>query len=173
MLVIDARAAAEYAKGHVPGTLNIPFGGSFLTWAGWLIPYDQDFYVITDQQDEVRRALALIGLDRIAGFIPSSAADGAETVKQVSAEDLAARPNDVVVIDVRNDAEWDEGHIPSAIHIPLGHLAERIDEIPKDKTVVMQCQGGGRSSIASSLMLKLGRKDVANLTGGYRAWVAR
>ena len=172
-LVIDSRSADEYAKGHVPGTLNIPFGGSSLTWAGWLIPYDRDFYVVADQPAEVRRALSLIGLDRIAGFIPSSAANGPETVTQMSAHDVAARPNDVVVIDVRNDAEWNEGHIPSAIHIPLGQLAARIDEIPKDKTAVMQCQGGGRSSIASSLMQKLGRKDVANLSGGYKAWVAR
>jgi hydroxyacylglutathione hydrolase len=170
VLVIDARSAKEYAKGHVEGTLNIPFGGSFVTWAGWLTPYDQDFYVITDQQDEVRRALSLIGLDRVAGFIPPALASGPETVKQVSAQDLAAELEDVVVVDVRNDAEWDEGHIPSAIHIPLGHLAERIGEIPKDKPVVLQCQGGGRSSIASSLMQKLGRKDVANLAGGYTAW---
>jgi len=172
-LVIDTRSAKEYAKGHVHGTLNIPFGGSFLTWAGWLVPYDRDFHVVTDQREDVQNALSLIGLDRIAGFIPSTAASGPETVDQVSADDVASRPNDVVVIDVRNDAEWSEGHIPSAIHIPLGHLAERIDEIPKDKPVVMQCQGGGRSSIASSLMLKLGRKDVANLAGGYKAWKAR
>jgi hydroxyacylglutathione hydrolase len=174
-LVIDTRPAAAFAKGHVPGTLNIPLGGSFITWAGWLIPYDRDFYVIADQADEARRALSLIGLNRIAGFFPSSAADGIETVGQMSADEVAAAlpANDVVVVDVRNDAEWNEGHIPSAIHIPLGHLAERIDEIPKDKTVVMQCQGGGRSSIASSLMLKLGRKNVANLSGGYKAWKAR
>ncbi|MEP6783619.1 MAG: MBL fold metallo-hydrolase [Acidobacteriota bacterium] len=174
-LVIDTRSAEEYAKGHVAGTLNIPFNGSFVTWAGWLIPYDQDFYVVAEQRDEVQRALSLIGLDRIAGFIPSSDATGTELVEQVSAAEVAARlvSHDVVVIDTRNDAEWNEGHIPSAIHIPLGHLAERIDEIPKDRPVVMQCQGGGRSSIASSLMLKLGRKNVANLSGGYKAWIAK
>ena len=73
-----------------------------------------------------------------------------------------------MVIDVRNDSEWNEGHIPSAIHIPLGHLAERIAEVPADNAVVVQCQGGGRSSIAASLLQKMGRKNVANLTGGYQ-----
>ena len=74
------------------------------------------------------------------------------------------------MIDVRNDNEWNEGHIPSAIHIPLGHLAERIAEVPDDKPIVVQCQGGSRSSIAASLLQKMGRKNVANLTGGYKAW---
>jgi hydroxyacylglutathione hydrolase len=168
-LVIDTRPAADYARGHVAGTLNIPFGGSFITWAGWLVPYDADFYLVSDRIEEVRRALALIGLDRIAGYFPGSVAQGSERVEQVSAEEL----DDQVVIDVRNDAEWNEGHIPSAIHIPLGHLAERIAEVPADKKVVMQCQGGGRSSIAASLMQKMGRRNVANLNGGYKAWVKR
>jgi hydroxyacylglutathione hydrolase len=168
-LVIDTRPAEVFARGHVPGTLNIPFGGSFITWAGWLMPYDRDFYLITDQIADVRRALALIGLDRIAGTFPSSAAIGDERVDQVSPNEL----DEVVVLDVRNDNEWNEGHIPSAIHIPLGHLADRISEVPDDKRVVVQCQGGGRSSIGASLLQKMGRKNVANLAGGYKAWAAR
>ena len=75
--MIDTRPAEVYARGHVPGTLNIPLGGSFITWAGWLVPYDRDFYVVTDRIDEVRRALALIGLDRIAGYFADAAATGA------------------------------------------------------------------------------------------------
>ena len=181
-LVIDTRPAADFAKGHVPGTLNIPMNGSFVTWAGWLIPYDRDFYLVVDDAAhvriaEVQRALGLIGLDRIAGYFAASAvahAGGVETINQISAGELAhAMPsNGLVVIDVRNDNEWNDGHIPLAIHIPLGHLEERVAEVPNDKTVVLQCQGGGRSSIAASLMQKLGRKNVANLTGGYKGWVA-
>jgi hydroxyacylglutathione hydrolase len=131
-----------------------------------LIPYDADLYVVTDRINEVRRALSLIGLDRITGYFPESAAKGGERVEQVNPADL----DDVVVIDVRNDNEWNDGHIPSAMHIPLGHLAERIAEIPDDKKVVVQCQGGGRSSIGASLLQKMGRTNVANLAGGFRAW---
>jgi hydroxyacylglutathione hydrolase len=122
--------------------------------------------------DEVRRALALIGLDRITGYFAASAvkrAGGFETIDQVGPTDI----DNHVVIDVRTAAEWNEGHIPSATHIPLGHLAERLAELPEDKRIVVQCQGGGRSSIAASLLQKMGRKNVANLRGGYRAWVAR
>jgi hydroxyacylglutathione hydrolase len=171
-LVIDTRPADEFASGHVPGTINIPLNGSFVTWAGWLIPYDRDFYLITDRIDDVRKALALIGLDHIAGFFASSAARGPEQIDQMPVEDLSSRLDSkrVVVIDVRNDNEWKEGHIPSAIHIPLGHLRERINEVPADKPIVVHCQGGGRSAIAASLLQKMGRKNVANLAGGYRAY---
>ena len=171
-LIIDTRAAEDFAQGHVPGTLNIPLNGSFVTWAGWLIPYDRDFYLITDRIEEVRRALALIGLDRIAGYFASSAARGGEITAAISVDELAKRlpANGVTIIDVRNDNEWEEGHIPSAKHIPLGHLAARINEIPDDRPIVIHCQGGGRSAIGASLLQKMGRKNVANLIGGYRAY---
>ena len=172
-LVIDTRPAEEFAKGHVAGTLNIPLGGSFITWAGWLIPSDQDIYVVTDRIDDVRRALGLIGLDRIAGVFPPAAAAGNEQVPQVSADELKQRlpSNDLVVVDVRNDNEWKEGHIAEAIHIPLGQLAQRVNELAASDNIVVHCQGGSRSAIAASLLQKLGRKNVANLTGGYRRWL--
>ena len=172
-LVIDTRPAEEFAKGHVAGTLNIPLGGSFITWAGWLIPSDQDIYVVTDRIDDVRRALGLIGLDRIAGVFPPAAAAGNEQVPQVSADELKQRlpSNDLVVVDVRNDNEWQEGHIAEAIHIPLGQLAQRVNELAASDNIVVHCQGGSRSAIAASLLQKLGRKNVANLTGGYRRWL--
>lgn len=172
-LVIDTRPAADFAAGHRPGTLNLPFNESFLTWAGWLIPYDQDCYVIADQPEAVRKKLSLIGLERISGYFATSAARGVEQIEQVASDDARLAAEGVVVIDVRNDAEWNAGHIPSAIHIPLGHLAEHVSELPDDKTIVVQCQGGGRSSIGASLLQKMGRKNVANLSGGYRAWTAK
>jgi hydroxyacylglutathione hydrolase len=173
-LVIDTRSAAEFAESHRHGAINIPLNGSFVTWAGWLIPYDRDFYVITDRIDDVRRALALIGLDRIAGDYSPFAGRGGESVPQMTAAELAARlpSKDHVVIDVRNDSEWAEGHIPSAVHIPLGQLQARIDEVPKDAPLVVQCQLGGRSAIAASILQQSGRKNVTNLTGGYAAWIA-
>jgi len=147
-------------------------GGSFLTWAGWLIPYDRDFYVITDRLNEVKRALSLIDLDRIAGQFSEFAGRGGESVPQLSVEELASKQSsNSLVVDVRNDSEWDEGHIAGAIHIPLGQLAERVNELPANEDIVVHCQGGSRSSIAASLLQKLGRKNVANLMGGYRRWL--
>ena len=173
-LVIDTRPAEAFAESHRHGVLNIPLNGSFVTWAGWLIPYDRDFYVITDRFEEVQRALSLIGLDRVAGHFSEFAGRGGESVPQISVAELKRRlpSNELVVIDVRNDNEWSDGHMPSAMHIPLGQLADRASELPADKPLVVQCQLGGRSAIAASILQRLGRKDVSNLSGGYSAWAS-
>jgi hydroxyacylglutathione hydrolase len=76
----------------------------------------------------------------------------------------------VTVVDVRNASEWAHGHIPGALHIPVGHLSQRLSEIPRDRPVVVQCQGGTRSAIAASVLLSRGVRDVINLRGGYDEW---
>ena len=183
-VVVDIRPAAAYAAGHVPGTLNISQGGNFTTWAGWLLPYDRDVYLLLDETctDCAARAvrdLAMIGLDRVAGVFGRSALDGwtatgraLATVAQVSAADAARMLERGVatVIDVRAPDEWKSGHLPGARNIPLGHLAEYVRELPMDKPVVVHCQGGARSAIAASLLQAHGVRDVVNLTGGFNAW---
>jgi hydroxyacylglutathione hydrolase len=174
-LVVDTRTASDFAASHRYGALNIPLNGSFVTWAGWLIPYDRDFYLISDRPDDVTKALRLIGLDRIAGVFSAFAGNGGQSVPQITPGELAERlPSDgMVLIDVRHTNEWNEGHIASARHIPLGQLASRLDEVPADMPVVVQCQAGGRSAIAASMLQQHGRRNVTNLTGGYAEWAAR
>jgi rhodanese-related sulfurtransferase len=77
-----------------------------------------------------------------------------------------------VVVDVRSAAEHATGHIASAMNIPLPHLEERIAEVPAGRPVAVHCEGGYRSAIAASLLQKLGRRDVRDLVGGYKAWAA-
>ena len=183
-LVVDTRTASEYATTHVPGTINIPLDKSFNTWAGWFLPFDADFYLIIDDActhcvDEAARDLAMIGLDRIAGYfgtgvVDEFTADGKalESIPQLTANQLAERAavGQVRVFDVRGRAEWDEGHIPGASNIPVGHLADRIAEVPSDVPVVVHCQSGARSAIAASILQAAGRTNVANLTGGIADW---
>lgn len=183
-LVIDTRSAAAYAAGHVPGTINIPLNGSFTTWAGWLVPYTADFYLITEDTtgamvDMAVRDLAMIGLDQIAGWFDAGVidawADGERplgTVPQITAKDLQASlaHNAVTLVDVRNDAEWAAGRIVGAMHIPLGVVADRADEIPTSKPIVVQCAAGARSSIAASLLKAKGIDNVINLVGGIGEW---
>jgi hydroxyacylglutathione hydrolase len=182
-LVIDTRPAAEYAAGHLAGTLNIPLNSSFVTWAGWLVPAGTEVHLIVDaatvsRLEEVVRSLALIGIDAVAGYFDVAAIGAAgatlQTIAQISGRDLAPRlaAGEIAVIDVRGAGEWQAGHLPGAIHIPLGHLPDRLAEIPRDTPVVVQCQGGGRSSIAASLLERLGVTNVINLAGGYRDWHA-
>jgi hydroxyacylglutathione hydrolase len=170
-LVIDTRPAKDFADSHRHGALNIPLNGSFLTWAGWLIPYDRDFFVITDRIDDVKRLLALIGLERrLAGHFSEFAGRGGESVPQVEPRDVSARLDGVAVVDVRGATEWAAGHLPGAIHIPLGYLAERLEQIPAGRPVVVQCQSGSRSSIAASILQRAGLGNVSNLSGGIAAW---
>jgi hydroxyacylglutathione hydrolase len=181
-VVIDTRASDTFADGYVPQTLSIPLGKSFSTWCGWLVPYDRDTYLIAESQAEAARAareMAKIGIDRVAGWFAHDAlmawSDSGGTfarVAQVTAAGIAARvtSGDVAVIDVRNASEWAHGHLPGALHIPVGHLTRRLGEIPRDRPVVVQCQGGTRSAIAASVLLRCGMRDVINLRGGYDEW---
>jgi hydroxyacylglutathione hydrolase len=182
-LVIDTRSFAEFAAGHVPGTMNIAMNKAFTTWAGWLVPYTADFYVIVDATgantlEQTREDLAMIGLDRLAGYFfwddLVSARPALETTAQIDAEELATRldKQDVHVLDVRSAAEWAEGHIAGAQHIPLGELRDRTAEVPRDRPVVVHCLGGTRSAIAASLLQAEGIAHTINFAGGYQAWQA-
>jgi len=82
----------------------------------------------------------------------------------------ALRAGAAAVVDVRAPHEWEAGHLPGAMHVPLGHLAERLDALPRDRPLVLQCQGGSRSAIGASLLRARGFTNVANLAGGYAAW---
>ena len=183
-VVVDTRAGAVAAAQSLPGTLSLPMTSSFVTWAGWLLPYDTDLYFIVDDPSEARlvemaRQLALIGLDRIAGVwdagvVQRLAARGVDmqTIPQISVDAAAGgvSTREVTVIDVRGASEWKQGHLPGATHIPLGYLSQRLDEVPSDRPVMVQCQGGARSAMAASLLARAGRRNVTNLVGGFAAW---
>ena len=173
-LVIDTRPAADYARGHLEGTINIPINSAFVTWAGWLVR-SSEFYLIVDEAaaprlGELSRSLALIGIDRITGYFGPVA--GQATIAQITASELASRLGSVTIVDVRGANEWAGGHLPGAVHIPLGYLSDRAGEIPAGRPVVVQCQSGGRSSIAASILRRLGFDQVTNLSGGITAWAA-
>ncbi|MEO7360601.1 MAG: MBL fold metallo-hydrolase [Gemmatimonadaceae bacterium] len=193
--VIDTRPAATYAESHVPDTLNIPYNKSFSTWAGWLVPGETEITLIVnaaeheitpDVLSQAVRDLAMVGLDRVTGWMDQAAlhawteaGHALANVKQVSSQDLAAQfarnelslaSGSAMLIDVRNDEEWSHGHLAGAQHLPLGHLLSSI-RAGRDIPLIVQCQAGARSAIAASLLKRAGFSNVTNLTGGYNAWV--
>ncbi len=179
-VVVDTRPADDYAAGHVPGTLSIPLTRAFTTWAGWLIPYDVDFHLIGDDAGvaEATRDLGMVGLDRVAGvFSPGAVTrrpgSALERVERITAERLAQRQRrgEVTILDIRGAAEWEAVRIPGAVHIPLGYLVERLDEVPADRPVVVYCESGGRSAIAASVLECHGRGGVLDFPGGIRGWL--
>jgi hydroxyacylglutathione hydrolase len=177
-VVVDVRSQEAYAKGHIPGTINIPFAQGFVTWAGWLVPYDKPFFLIADKDvvGEIASELRMIGLDNLEGFWPVTvndelAASGVELgqVGQITVDELA-NATEVQVIDVRGLTEYEDGHIPGSENIPVGYLRDKIDALPDGTTIVLNCQTGRRSAIAASVALAEGKTDVRNLIGGFEAW---
>ena len=177
-IVIDARPSAEFAKSHIPGSMSIPFGTSFATWAGSLLDPARDIVLLADDAtriDNARRMLALIGFDRVVGSAGANArtewaaTDQLESVEQLDPADVATK-NHRTVIDVRGAAEWDDGHIPNARHVFLGDLPATSDDLPRDLPIVLHCQGGTRASIAASMLQAKGFTNVTTMKGGMDAW---
>ncbi len=174
--VLDLRPAAMYAAHFITGTINIPLNKSFTNWAGSLLNYDEDL-VLIGEENAVRSAvrdLALIGFDRVSGWTDERVIDAWEgdtgSITQMSVHDLQESGRQIV--DVRRSSEWEEGHIPGAQHVVLGSLTDRLDEIDRDRPVALHCQGGGRSSIAASLLHAQGYRNIVNVEGGFGAWQA-
>ncbi len=174
-LTIDIRMPPEFAARHVPGTTNHPLYKNFTNWAGWLLPYDRDLHLIADSEADVREAvrrLSLIGLDRAVSWSGPEVLDllpQTESYRQGSFKDGVADGS--VLLDVRNQSEWDEGHVPGAVHIPLGYLRDRVSEIPRDRTIAIYCEAGGRSPIAASVLQAAGINNVVDLEDGYDGYL--
>ena len=184
-IVVDLRPAAEYAAGHVPGTLNFPHNKAFTSWAGSLLPYGKDLHLIAGPDGErsahdAARDLALVGMDTVRGWFPGDALDAwraagrpvGRTRNMTAREAEALARDGAAVLDVRSQGEWDAGHVPGASHVPLGSLPRRMDELPTGRPLVLLCQGGGRSAIAASLLTAHGVPEVVNVPGGFSEWSA-
>lgn len=179
--VVDTRPAGAFAAGHIPGTINLPHDGSFTNWAGWLLDYDAPFYLIAGERAivDVMRDLTSIGLDNAAGYFTVSAIEAWQSSGRSLQQYEVTNPRQahehwsadgLQFVDVRNQSEWDEGHIPGATHIMLGYLPERVDELPRDKQIVITCQSGARSAIGASILQARGITHVANMMGGFAEW---
>ena len=179
LTIVDTRNKLSFAGGHVPGSINIQDNSAFSTWAGWILDYEKPFILIAHDHrvEELTKQLIRIGLDNIDGYL--SDIDGwanlgheLETVNQMTCSELSRNmeENSVNVIDVRGYSEYNSGHLPNAKNIHVGYILDNLDSIPKDKDLVVHCASGDRSSIAASLLLSKGFKNVTNLTGGFSNW---
>jgi hydroxyacylglutathione hydrolase len=127
------------------------------------------------------RDLAGIGLDRVAGYFGVETVEGwrtttghLQTIPTLTLADVAAqlRADDAVVLDVRNEGEWQGGHLPGSLNLPLGSLDRRLREIPRDRPVIVHCQTGARAAIGASLLRARGFTDVRLFPGGFAEWQA-
>jgi hydroxyacylglutathione hydrolase len=175
--VIDTRNKIEFQAGFIPGTINIQGNNSFATWMGWFISYDEPFILIAakSQLNDLTRKLMRIGMDNFYGYLDAAQLDLAFSGQLVTAQmaDLqeVIHNETVDMIDLRGAAEYNTGHISGAKHVFVGTLLQNLDEIPKNRPVIIHCQGGDRSAIAYSLLVKNGYSNVRNFSGGINEWV--
>jgi hydroxyacylglutathione hydrolase len=184
--LIDLRAPAEHALAHVPGSLSIPSGSSFGTWLGWVVDPERPLVLMLDDpadwDDAVRQALR-VGYEQIrghvrGGFTAWAESGGAiESSGRLTVDQLATRLANAdrapLVIDVRQAAEYADGHVPGAWHIAAGALQDRLGDLPRDRPIVTMCASGYRSSVAASLLRQAGFEDVAWVASGVPAWLAQ
>lgn len=173
-LVIDTRPIDKYAYAHIPGTINIAEGNSFSTYAGEFIDYSRPTYLIAYPESiaSLVDQLRAIGVDQLPGYFrPRDLESSARaTLGQIEPDEANALLPDALIVDVRSARERAEAHIPDSIHIPLGSLEARLNELPRDRQIITQCGSGVRSQIAASVLQKHGFTQVLNLTGGFDEW---
>ena len=184
--VVDTRQAAEFKRGGVPGTINIPANRAFTTWAGSLLPYDEPFFLLTDASgtgliDQLSRDLSGIGLDGLAGYFGPEAQEtwrnkngGLQVIPDVTLSDVkdGLQTQQVVLLDVRGEDEWRSGHVPGSINVPVGKLDQQARGLSSGRRIIVHCQTGGRAAIAASVLKARGLGDVGVFAGGYAEWTA-
>jgi len=180
--LLDTRDPAEFAAAHLQGSINIGLGGQYATWAGTILSRERPIVIIADPGREGESAVRLgrIGFDHVVGYLKGglqsigSRADLTATTERVSAPVAAERVahGEAILVDVRAPGEREQKHVAGSIALPLNHLAERAGELPRDRPLLVHCAGGYRSSIAASLLQRLGFARVSEMAGGLAAWEA-
>jgi hydroxyacylglutathione hydrolase len=181
--VLDTRSAEAYGAGHIAGSLNVGLGlPVFSTWVGSFVKPSDPIILVVDVPEEAEKAwldLARIGYEQIRGFVLPArdewVAAGLEVRETRQLDVCCVEPWLLAgrrLLDVRTPAEWQAGHVGGARWIPLFELPERLAEVPAGPLAVM-CGSGYRSSVATSLLERAGRRDVVNVRGGWSAWAER
>jgi rhodanese-related sulfurtransferase len=181
--VLDVRTSEEYGQGHIPGAIHVWIESpQFANRAGLFVPAEAPVVLVVSSPTDLERAgqgLGRIGLDTIAGHLQwgmtewRSQGQPVEVVPQISVHDLATMREeqpDLVVIDVREPFEWDEGHIEGALHVPMSEALARKDLVPAGRPKAVVCAGGLRSSTVISALSRAGLTNWYNVIGGMTAW---
>ena len=180
-LVIDMRPSSEFLERHLEGSISLPLGRSFLTYAGSVLDPAKELILLMPadalhEAASVALDLALIGYDQVLGAIPAVELEAfaprrVESIRSTRVRALSAHGGGATVVDVRSASEWNEGHVPGAVHVPLAHLVSRLPELRSRQPIVTYCQTGPRSVTAASVLRAAGIADVSNAEGGFDAFM--
>lgn len=180
-VVVDTRMSHSFGGAHIQGSYGIWLRG-LPFFAGWILPYDKPIILVLEEKEQLEAAvryLFRIGYDNITGFLNGGIAawymkalpvDSLNLISVQDLKDKIKRNEEMILLDVRGNEEWDEGHIEGAKHIYVGHLEENLGKVPRNSPIVVYCDSSRRSSIAASILKRNGYRDVYNVLGSMTAW---
>jgi hydroxyacylglutathione hydrolase len=177
-LVLDTRDASEFARGHIPNSINIGIDGNFAMWVGEMIlDLKQEILLVTEKgrEEETMIRLSRVGYDNTIGYLEGGfenwvkAGKETDTINRITAKEFEQQYSEnAVVVDVRKKSEFDSEHVINAINIPLNQINQHLSELPKDKPFILHCAGGYRSMIAASILKQRGWDNFADVIGGFK-----
>lgn len=179
-LVIDTRLPEAFAAAHIPGSYNVWLEG-VPAYGGWVANKDTRVFLVAEGRKSMEQAavsLARIGIDSVEAILITGIEgwrdEGLplESFATTTAIEAAhwMQEGRVHVLDVRDEYEWDEKHIPGAVRRYVGHLEDDLPPWPKDTEIVVHCNVGHRSGLAASILKRAGFTRIHNMLGGITAW---
>lgn len=180
VIVLDTRPVATFTQGFVPGSISIGLEGRFAEWAGSLLPFNVSIVLVTEpgKEKETIIRLARVGVDKIKGYLGggyeawNNAGEPIDMIIDIEADELMMDiPHDqnLVVIDVRRETEFADGHLKDAVNIPLIEMTDpgNLANLEETQNLYIHCAAGYRSVIASSLLKRQGIHNLRNIAGGW------
>lgn len=178
--ILDTRHATLFTQGFIPGSISIGLEGRFAEWAGSLLPFDQHIVLVTEPGKEKESIIRLtrVGFDKIIGYLDGgydawvNAGERIDMIVDVEADELAMDlpfDENLVVVDVRKETEFGNGHVKDAVNIPLNEMMDpgSMANLEEHQNIYVHCAGGYRSVIAASLIKRQGIHNLRNVLGGW------
>jgi hydroxyacylglutathione hydrolase len=180
-LLVDVRTDQQFDDAHIPGAVAIPMlNAGFGSRLAWLADRDQPIVFVGRDDADGRRAGSLavaVGIRRLAGFLHGGMTSWrqerrpVERIERLPLADLPQRAAEVQILDVREQSEWDEGHIPGSTHEPWHDIAGLPAGLDPARPVAVLCASGQRAAVAASLVQRHGAQHVIHvIDGGVPTW---
>lgn len=179
-ILLDTRPAAVFTEGFIPGAISIGLKGRFAEWAGALLPFHDKIILIAEEgkEEEALIRLTRVGFDQMVGFVKGGfeawqkAGQPIDLIINVEPDELKMDINydtHLIVLDVRKELEFENGHVKTALNIPLHSMTDLglISNFEDTDNLYVHCAGGYRSVIAASLLKRQGIHNLRNVLGGY------
>jgi hydroxyacylglutathione hydrolase len=182
--VVDLRAVAQYAEGHIRGVYHVELRPAFSSWVGWVVPFGTPVILVsetTDVHDEAVRQLIRIGYDDLPGYLEGGMraweraglpVERTPVLSMRQVRDRLERGGPLVVVDVRQPHEWAAGHIPEAQLLEAGELPDTELRLPKDQLIATHCGHGQRAATGLSIFERRGFHHLAVIDEGIPEWQA-